>query len=108
MVLRPPTLTGNNANEPRSAGVEVYPLIEGIIIIMMMMMMMMMMTTTIIIMTTTIIITMTTTIIITMTTIIIQYYYTIIIFCVFADSVSAHVTMIRNAKEYKSLVWPIS
>lgn len=50
----------------------------------------------------------TTTIIITMTTIIIQYYYTSIIFCVFADSVSAHVTMIRNAKEYKSLVWPIS
>ena len=99
MVLRPPTLTGNNANEPRSAGVEVYPLIEGIIIIMMMMMMMMM-TTTIIIMTTTIIIT--------MTTIIIQYYYTIIIFCVFADSVSAHVTMIGNAKEYKSLVWPIT
>ena len=68
-----------------------YPLKEGIIIIII------------------IIITIkTTTIIITMTTIIIQYYYTIIIFCVFADSVSAHVTMIRNAKEYKSLVWPIS
>ena len=91
MVLRPPTLTGNNANEPLSAGVQVYPLKEGIIIIII------------------IIITIkTTTIIITMTTIIIQYYYTSIIFCVFADSVSAHVTMIQNAKEYKSLVWPIS
>ena len=74
MVLRPHTLTGNNANEPRSAGVQVYPLIEGIIIMIII-----------------IIIIMTTTIIITMTTIIIQYYYTIIIFCVFADSVSAHV-----------------
>ena len=92
MVLRPPTLTENNANEPLSAGVQVYPLKEGIIIIIII-----------------IIITIkTTTIIITMTTIIIQYYYTSIIFCVFADSVSAHVTMIQNAKEYKSLVWPIS